>query len=192
MLNSFSPLRLSPAENLVAVMATLRAVFSRHVTRAQSVDPLFGLIWRYLGRVGPRLERLLVRWRAGRLPAARTPRTPAPTRAPLAPVERLRLPSAQGWLIRRVQPTAQLTGQLQALLDDDEMQALLAATPLAGRILRPLFRMLGIAPLPPELRPPPTPPPAPPPTLSAQVAVVPPVPDSRFPPVPPSPQISRP
>jgi hypothetical protein len=40
------------------------------------------------------------------------------------------------------------------LLEDPEMVALLAEAPeAAGRILRPLFRMLGV-PLPPALRPP--------------------------------------
>ena len=34
-------------------------------------------------------------------------------------------------------------GILQALLDDPEMRALLAASPQAGRILRPLWRKLG-------------------------------------------------
>src|SRR6185312_10282095 len=47
---------------------------------------------------------------------------------------------------------------LQALLDDPEMRALLAASPQAGRILRPLWRKLSTYPLPPVLRLPPRPP----------------------------------
>jgi hypothetical protein len=46
---------------------------------------------------------------------------------------------------------------LQALLDDPEMRALLAASPQAGRILRPLWRKLSTYPLPPVLRLPPRP-----------------------------------
>jgi hypothetical protein len=46
---------------------------------------------------------------------------------------------------------------LQALLDDPEMRALLAASPQAGRILRPLWRKLSPRPLPAVLRLPPRP-----------------------------------
>ncbi len=47
--------------------------------------------------------------------------------------------------------------QFQALLDDPEMRALLAASPQAGRLLRPLWRKLSPDPLPEVLRPPPRP-----------------------------------
>jgi hypothetical protein len=47
---------------------------------------------------------------------------------------------------------------LRELLDDPEMRALLAATPQAGRLLRPLWRKLTTDPLPEVLRLPPRPP----------------------------------
>ena len=50
-----------------------------------------------------------------------------------------------------------LDEMLQALLDDPEMRALLAAAPQAGRILRPLWRKLSPRPLPAVLRLPPRP-----------------------------------
>ncbi|HST76425.1 MAG TPA: hypothetical protein VLJ20_13695, partial [Acetobacteraceae bacterium] len=50
-----------------------------------------------------------------------------------------------------------LDEMLQALLDDPEMRALLAASPQAGRILRPLWRKLSPRPLPAVLRLPPRP-----------------------------------
>jgi hypothetical protein len=46
---------------------------------------------------------------------------------------------------------------LQTLLDDPEMRALMAASPQAGRILRPLWRKLTPDPLPAVLRLPPRP-----------------------------------
>ena len=46
---------------------------------------------------------------------------------------------------------------LRELLDDPEMRALLAASPQAGRLLRPLWRKLTTDPLPEMLRPPPRP-----------------------------------
>jgi len=55
---------------------------------------------------------------------------------------------------------------LQALLDDPEMRALLAASPQAGRILRPLWRKLSPRPLPDVLRLPPRPRRAKPPARS--------------------------
>jgi hypothetical protein len=62
---------------------------------------------------------------------------------------------------------------LQALLDDPEMRALLAASPGAGRLLRPLWRKLSPRPLPEVLRLPPRPRrPKPPVVARAKVARV--------------------
>jgi len=59
----------------------------------------------------------------------------------------LRLPRGQAWLIRLLPGEAASYGcQLQALLADPQMAALLAAAPEAGRILRPLCRLLAITP----------------------------------------------
>jgi hypothetical protein len=64
---------------------------------------------------------------------------------------------------------------LQVLLDDPEMRALLAASPQAGRILRPLWRKLTPYPLPAVLRLPPRPrrakPPQPKPPVVARATV---------------------
>jgi len=51
-----------------------------------------------------------------------------------------------------IQPTAQVAGLLEILIARPQMAGLLAACPQAGRILRPLCRMLGIRPFPPALR----------------------------------------
>ena len=63
-----------------------------------------------------------------------------------------RLPRQLGWLLRMVSGTAAYAGQVQRLLADPEMAALLAGSPQAGHILRPLCRMLGIQPEPGLLR----------------------------------------
>ncbi|MBV8095574.1 MAG: hypothetical protein JO110_20555 [Acetobacteraceae bacterium] len=55
-----------------------------------------------------------------------------------------RLPGGFGWLIRLVPGAAAYAGQVEHLLADAEMAALLAEVPQAGRILRPLCRMLAI------------------------------------------------
>jgi hypothetical protein len=62
-----------------------------------------------------------------------------------------RLSRAFAWLVRRVPQAAAHGSQLQQLLADPAMAALLTQTPQLGRILRPLCRMLGVPP-PPGLR----------------------------------------
>ena len=60
----------------------------------------------------------------------------------------VRLPSGRGWLVRALGYEAAGYGsQLAALLAEPELQALLTTVPAAGRILRPLCRMLGVEPV---------------------------------------------
>ena len=81
-------------------------------------------------------------------PAASAPAPPAPPRPP----------HQFAWLIRLVPPTitqgnAAANGRIniQSLLEDAELQSLIARNPAAGRIFRPLCHLLGI-PTPPILR----------------------------------------
>ena len=58
---------------------------------------------------------------------------------------RVRLPGRAGWLVREFGwEMAGFGSQLQHLLGQPEMQAVLAARPGVGRILRPICRMLGV------------------------------------------------
>ena len=114
--------------------------------------------WVRLRRLAVRFEALAAKVRAGRLPAAPVARLRAP---PLPPQYRLpgrpqtyRLPRGFGWLLRLVPETVAYGGQVEHLLADPKMTALLAASPQAGRILRPLCHMLAIKP-PPALAAPP-------------------------------------
>jgi hypothetical protein len=114
------------------------------------------------------LERLIARWRAGTLPKPRLPRAGQSRKASPKPT----LPTAPAWLVARVGYTAAGFGsQLQHALSDPDLAAFLAAAPQAGRLFRPLYRMLGIEPPAPLRRqprprparpkPPPKPKPAP-------------------------------
>jgi hypothetical protein len=101
------------------------------------------LIWRRVRRVEGRILGLLRRFRAGRLWVVSGPR------AGRSGVRRSvgvgRLPRGFGWLLPLVPSEAAcFAGQLQAVLAEPEMVALLAASPQAGRVLAPLCRMLGI------------------------------------------------
>jgi hypothetical protein len=81
--------------------------------------------------------------------------TAPPRRRPgQAPPPPNKLPRKFGWLLKLVPEAVQYRGQLEHLLRDPEMAALLEAAPVPmARALRPLCRMLGVD-LPPILAPP--------------------------------------
>jgi len=131
------------------------------------------LIWTRVRRVEGRIQGLLARFRAGRLrvatrgvrrggasvspapglpqdPTAKLPRYPT-AKLPRYPTAKLpryptaKLPRRFGWLLPLVPcEAANRASQFRAVLELAEMQALLAASPQAMRVLAPLFRMLGI------------------------------------------------
>ncbi len=132
------------ASRCATILAMLCAAVAARAARQASVRPLLVQLWGALRRLSGRLESLAARVQAGRLPAARpASRTPRPDR-PRPP--RPRLPAGFAWLVRQAPETAPYGAQLQALLDDPDLAALLQAAPQAGRLLRPLCRMLGVRP----------------------------------------------
>jgi len=127
--------------------------------------------WYYIARTTARLERLIALWHAGALPQPRAPRaTPPATPSPGATTApKPRLPTRQAWIVTTVgHHAAGFASQLNHLLAQPDFAAFAAAAPQAGRLLRPLCRMLGI-PTPPAIprpkppRKPRAPHPAPPP-----------------------------
>jgi len=158
------PHPLQPAAFFAAVIGDLCRKIAHRGPATPALAPLVLFLCNYLQRKVRRLDRLLTLWQAGRLPKirhARSKSTSSQTAAgqpalPLA-AKTLRLPSRRAWLVRLVQPVAGYGSQLEALLTHPDIQALLAATPQAGRILRPIFRMLGVHPLPNMLHRPPPP-----------------------------------
>ena len=115
--------------------------------RDARVRALLTLAWYRIHRTINRFERLVALWQTGKLPKPRprAPRAKRPTPATPAP----RLPSGQAWLVRRLQDHHVNTraSQLQHFLaNTPELQDFLAAAPQANRLLRPLCRMLGLAP----------------------------------------------
>ena len=98
------------------------------------------LLFSRLSRAARRFHRALtgpqakVRARRARTDQAGTART-----RPLA------LPSGRGWILRELGwDAAAFLTYLEALLAEIETQAALVAAPRAGRILRPICRMLGV------------------------------------------------
>ena len=124
------------------IVAGLAAVVARRFLREPKFFALIIPLWSWLGRSGRRFGRVTVQTQVAVPVRVLTPRV-----ARSRPVE-VRLPSRRGWLVRALGYEAAGYGsQLAALLAEPELQALLLATPAAGRILRPLCRMLGVEPM---------------------------------------------
>ena len=96
------------------------------------------------GRIFGQIERMLVRFRAGRLWRMKQRISTARVRGAMAgrgPA----LPRRFGWLVVAGRHQAAGFGsQLQHLLNEAEMVALLEASPQARRVLRPLLRALAV------------------------------------------------
>ena len=161
----------SLSQRLTLVVQALRAAIAAHAARDRATVALAWLVWPYLNRLAARFTALAAQVSAGKVTVA--PRATRPRAAP--EMQRPRppgLPQGFAWLARLTPSILPLRGQVCHLLGDPELAALLAAAPGAGRILRPLCRMLGIEagpdfppalfalpepPLNPLLAPPPTP-----------------------------------
>ena len=136
--------------NFAAILRGLQAVIAARAARDRTLTVLLVAVWGRIARMGTRLERLVALWRAGTLPKSRTARVrTAGKRAAKKPT----FPTARAWLVRKLGYEAVAYGsQLQHLLTDKECVAFLEAVPQAGRILRPLLRMLSGDPLPEVVR----------------------------------------
>jgi hypothetical protein len=134
----------APADRFARIIDGLcRAVAAR--VGKPLAGPVIVLIWTRLRRTVARFTVLAARVRAGVLPSPSRPRPRAASR-PASPPPAQRLPTTFGWLVRQVPEAAGYRSQLCHLLSDPEMVALLSAAPQAGRLLRPLCRMLAIKP----------------------------------------------
>ena len=93
-------------------------------------------LWRRLTHIAGRFERVVVR--PAKVRAARTGRSAG------GKTQTASLPNGRGWLVREIGWEAAGYGShLAHLLAGPEMQALIAAVPGVGRVLRPVCRMLG-------------------------------------------------
>ena len=112
---------------------------------AWQVEPVLALaLHRRIGATLGRIERMLARFRAGRLWRVMQRATAQGRRGRMAgrgPA----LPRRFGWLVQAGGHRAASVGsQLQAVLNAPDMAELLAASAQAGRILRPLCRALAV------------------------------------------------
>ena len=140
--------------NLFALLLTkLQAVIAAKAARDRALTVLLVALWGRIARMGTRLERLVALWRAGKLPRPRAPRVRVAREVAPRAKPKIIFPTAPGWLRRKLGHEVGAFGsQLQHLLTDAECAAFLDACPQAGRILRPLLRMLTPDPLPVVVR----------------------------------------
>ena len=134
---------LSPYLSLSAVLRALRGEVGGWTVRRLLSEVLALLLYRRLGEICGKIERLVVRFQAGRL-WQRAPRAGAGVRNAAKTGGRI-WPGRFAWLVRVAGYQAAGYGcQLREILQQPEMVELLKATPQAARILRPVCRMLAI------------------------------------------------
>ena len=132
------------ARRFAAIMAGLGALIARRFVKMPHLAGFTLLLWGRISRAVRRLHRALtqnpadIRARQRRVDRAGDGRV----RPVDLPVD---LPRARGWIVRELGwEAAAFLNQLEALLRELETRAALAAAPGAGRVLRPICRMLGV------------------------------------------------
>jgi hypothetical protein len=109
-----------------------------------SVRPPLLLVHAWLKRLVQKFAALVARAEAGTLRPPRRGRHRSPSEGPPGK-PRPRWPTNFAWLIKMLPHEAAYFGsQLQHQFSQPEMMALLEAAPQAGRLLRPLCRMLAV------------------------------------------------
>ena len=135
------------------ILIGLQAAIAAKAARDRTLTALLVALYGRIARMATRLDRLIGLWRAGKLPKPRPSRAGAarprvPRQAP-----DMTFPTSPGWLRRRLgTDVGAYASQLQHLLTEAECAEFLQACPQAGRILRPLLRMLSFDPLPDIIR----------------------------------------
>ena len=127
------------ARRFAMIMAGLGALVARRFLRMPHLMGFTVLLYSRLHRAARRFYRALVR-PAGVRPARARGDRQAVVRAP-----QVALPRGRGWIVRELGwEAAGYMAQLEALLGEVASRARLAASPGAGRVLRPICRMLGV------------------------------------------------
>jgi hypothetical protein len=174
----------TPAECLATIVLWLGRAVDGHSMWGRLARPLALLILTRIRLINQNFRRIADRVREGRyvFRSVAAPRDGAGT--PRRPSE---LPQKFGWLLKLVPEAAGYRSQLEFLLRDAEMVALLEAAPTSlGRPLRSLCWMLGLQP--PKILAPPAKPPKPRKPRPAKAAKPPPL----APPGPPPPHPDAP
>jgi hypothetical protein len=145
----------SPAERFATCLQWLTKAVVAMMGGERLPLLLIGQIVDRIRRIKQRFATLAARIAAGKY-VPRTGSAPPRKRPGQTPPPKGPLPNTFGWLLKLVPEAVQYRGQLEYLLQDPEMAALLAAAPASlRRPLRSLCWMLHLTP-PPILAPPPS------------------------------------
>jgi hypothetical protein len=168
------------ARRFALIVAGLAALVAHRFLREPRLKSLIIPLWTRLTRTARRFDRLMAKIAANRAPKPRPSRPHRPTPDPARAADPL--PNGYGWLIRALpHEAAAYAAQLDSLLAEPCVADLLAATPAAARILRPLGRMLGLSALAPKRNRPKRRPQAATPNAAPQSAPIPPLhPDPSY------------
>ena len=126
--------------NFSIILTNLKAAVAVVAARERSLTAMLVVVWGRLSRMVVRMERLVALWRAGTLPKVRAPRVGRVGATGM----RVRLPTGPAWLVDYVRAAGGFGAQIENLLTQEAFAAFVAAVPQAGRVLRPLCRMLGV------------------------------------------------
>ena len=138
-----APLLRSLSLDLAGIIGLRLRVVGVAGSRDRSAVPLFEILYRRVNRLRNRFTALVEKLLAGWRPVAARPQA---SRAGLDRPNGARLPGGYAWFFKLVPGEGAACGaQLQALMLRPEMQVLLAEVPVAGRMLRPLCEILGLA-----------------------------------------------
>jgi hypothetical protein len=144
-------------ETFALLLSTLRDLISPVAAKDWSRSAFLVFVINRLRRLDRRFQRLYARWKNGTLPKPRTtpraprPAAPRPTHIKANGLPIFPLPTKNTWLIAQLPEARPSHSQLRHFVNNTpELLEFLAAAPQAGRLLRPLCRMLGV-PLPPAL-----------------------------------------
>ena len=136
-------------KNFTAILSDLQAAIAVVAARERHLTVLLVAVWGRIARMRLRLERLIALWRAGMLPPPRKSRA---GEARTSIRQKSVFPTSPAWLVVTVREAGAFGSQLEHLLSQAECVEFLAAVPQAGRILRPLCRMLGVGVAGPRVR----------------------------------------
>ena len=146
--------RAALAGRLAPTIKGLIQAFGNVAVQRPALAPILRLLYLRLFALVGRIDRLATKFRDGTLPKPRHRAPKSPTAPNSERLPALRLPSGRGWLFHIAQRVAQWAPNVEIYVNHPEIIALAAAAPQAGRLLRPLCRLL-LVPIPEHLRLPP-------------------------------------
>ena len=126
-------------QNFLLLLTHIKATIAARAARHPALTVLFVALYARVARMGTRMERLFARWQAGITPKARGPRAPRTARVRATPD----YPTHPDWLLMHAREAASFGGQLAHMIEHPDFARFVAEVPQAGRVLRPLLRMLG-------------------------------------------------